>query len=303
MAKLPAHFFDLLYDTLLKSFWRKKSLKAFLRRSHIADSFLSSLDDEESKRVWLDRLFPKLEASDRGQALLQQMAMALSEQVSFPDLENWEDSDEKIKAAKLSVANLKAYLDNQRKQKERQDDIARRKELTAEIQEENIRTQGDLTKLRERLDSLSLRLGEQQAGYDFQDWFYDLMDFADVDNRRPYVSQGRQIDGSITIDGTTYLVELKFEREQTGVGQIDSLNKKVTKNALCTMGIIVAMSSYSSIATVEASTANSPLLLLDYAHLYMVLTAASEFPDVIRRVRRHASQEGQAYLAVSEFGG
>jgi hypothetical protein len=38
----------------------------------------------------------------------------------------------------------------------------------------------------------------------------------------PYVTQGRQIDGSITIDGTTYLVELKFEREQTGAGEIDS---------------------------------------------------------------------------------
>ena len=40
------------------------------------------------------------------------------------------------------------------------------------------------------------------------------MAFCEVDHRRPYVTEGRQIDGSITVDGTTYLVELKFTAQQ-----------------------------------------------------------------------------------------
>jgi hypothetical protein len=46
----------------------------------------------------------------------------------------------------------------------------------------------------------------------------------------------------------------------------------------------------------------SPLLLFDYQHLYLVLTGGSTFENVVRRVRRHASQEGKAFLAVADFG-
>jgi hypothetical protein len=35
----------------------------------------------------------------------------------------------------------------------------------------------------------------------------------------------------------------------------------------------------------------------------MVLGEIISFPDAIRRIRRHSSQEGKAYLAATEFGG
>jgi len=54
----------------------------------------------------------------------------------------------------------------------------------------------------------------------------------------------------------------------------------------------------------QASFAKSPLLLFDYGHLYnMVLAGIESFSDVVRRVRRHSSQTGSAYLAVQDFGG
>ena len=81
-------------------------------------------------------------------------------------------------------------------------------------QEEILRSQQTLQKLNEKLDNLGKELGSQQAGYDFQDWFYELLDFSEITNRKPYVHAGRQIDGSLTIFGTTYLVELKFTTEQ-----------------------------------------------------------------------------------------
>ena len=157
--------------------------------------------------------------------------------------------------------------------------------------------------MKDRLDSLCSQIGTQQGGYTFQDWFYDLMDYFEVDNRRPYVATGRQIDGSITVDGTTYLVELKFTAAPAGAPDIDSLVKKVNDKADNTMGIMLSMSGFSSVAIQESSFAKSPLLLLDHSHLYMVLSVIISFPDTVRRIRRHSSQEGKAYLAVSEFGG
>jgi hypothetical protein len=65
---LPSHFIDLVQDTLLKSFWRKNALLAFLRRHHISENFLSSWQETETKRVFLGRLLPKLEVQSERQS-------------------------------------------------------------------------------------------------------------------------------------------------------------------------------------------------------------------------------------------
>lgn len=301
-SRLPPHFVELLYDALLKSFWRKKALRNFLRRSHISDSFVASLSDDETKRDWLDRLFARLEESDRGQAVLQQMARSLSEQQAFPDLLDWEDSAEKIRGAEAAVAALKEYLDRRDREKQDEQEVIRKRHEAERRQQEVIRSKMSLDNLRSRLDALCNQLGTQKAGYDFQDWFFDLMVYYDIDHRRPYVVDGRQIDGSITLDGTTYLVELKFTGEQADATAVDSILKKVNDKADNTMGIIVSMSGYSSVALKEASFSRSPLLLLDANHLYFVLGGLGTFPDMLRRVRRHSSQEGSAYLPVADFG-
>jgi uncharacterized protein (DUF1810 family) len=274
-----------------------------LRRSHISESFLAQLNDGETKREWLDRIFPKLESSDRGLSLIQQMARSLAEQAAFPDLQNWEDSAEKIREAKAAVESLKEYLGRKDEQHKNESDVAKARDAAAQQRQKTVRSQADLAQLQERLNSLCNQLGTQKGGYAFQDWFYDLMDYSDVDNRRPYVASGRQIDGSVTIDGTTYLVELKFTASQTDATEIDSLVKKVNGKADNTMGIMISMSGYSSVAIQEASFAKSPIILLDHSHLYMVLGGIDTFGSVVRRIRRHSSQEGKAFLAVSEFGG
>ena len=78
MSQLPPHFIELVYDAVLKSFWRKPALKRFLRASGISDSALAQLDPSDTKRVWLDELFPKLEAVHKGRALINQMARSLA---------------------------------------------------------------------------------------------------------------------------------------------------------------------------------------------------------------------------------
>jgi hypothetical protein len=263
---------------------------------------MASLPEDETKRDWLDRLFPRLEESERGQTLLQQMARLLSEQDSFPDLLNWEDSADKIRDAQAAVAALKEYLNRKDEEKRDEKEIIRKRHEAEGRRQEVLRSQFSFDSLRSRLEDLCKELGSQKAGYAFQDWFYDLMDFFDVESRRPYTIEGRQIDGSITIDGTTYLVELKFTGSQSDATAIDSHLKKVNDKADNTMGILVSISGFSSVAVSEASFSRSPLLLLDASHLYFVLGNLGTFPDLLRRVRRHSSQEGKAYLSVSDFG-
>ena len=300
--RLPPHFVELVYDTLLKSFWRKKALKRFLRRFGVRQTVLAQLAESDSKREWLDFLFPKLEQAESGRMAIKKMAHALAEQDSFPDLENWEDSQEKIASANKAVEKLQSYLKKKQNDKEQEDEARRIREEADARRQGILRSRADLTKLRERLEDLATRIGTQEAGYAFQDWFYDLMGFCEVEQRRPYVTGGRQIDGSITVDGTTYLVELKFTSEQASVTDVDTFYKKVVTKSDNTMGIMVSMSGYSSTAKKEASGDKSPLLLIEHGHLYLALLETMEFAEVIRRVRRHSSQTGEAYLPPSRFG-
>jgi hypothetical protein len=301
IEKLTPHRMELTYEACLKSFWRKKRLRAFLRECRISERFLATWSTEESKREFLDRTFAELQKTDRGRQVLLEMGVDLSEQDSFPDLENWEDSNMKIQEASTAVSRLRSYIRGQEEEltsrKDREETQRRYSQRQAEIK----RSQTDLEKLSLLLNALATRLGTQQAGYDFQTWFYDLLDYSEIVNRKPYTHEGRQIDGSLTHNGTTYLVELKFTSEQAVATDIDSFLKKVNDKADNTMGIFVSISGYSGVAKNEASGPKTPLLLIDHSHLYMVLSNVMTLSEVIERVRRHASQTGEAYLNVVDF--
>jgi hypothetical protein len=303
VAKITPRLIELAYEALLKSFWRKEALRKFLRASHVSENHIATWADGESKREFLDRTFQRLQVSDRGKALVLQIARDLSGQETFPDLRNWEDSAQKIAEAQKAVNELRIYLktldETARGERERQEAKARAHSERQRIQ----RSQTDKAKLQQRIDDLHAAVGTQRGGYEFQGWFYDLLDYCEIKNRRPYVSNGRQIDGSLTLEGTTYLIELKFTASQSDVTDVDSLRAKVEDKADNTMGIMVSISGYSSVAIAGASGRQSKLLLLDASHLYLFLSGSMSFAEIVSRVRRHASQTGAAYLLVADFQG
>lgn len=293
----------LIYEALLKSFWRKEALKRFLRASHISANFVSQLDMNETKRAWLDRLFPLLASANKGPELLMDMARGLAAMTEFPDLMNMEDSEVKLHQARAAVAALAKALGAEKEQAAKERDEQDTRIKAKQMREAAIREREDLEKLKTRMYKLAMAIGTQQGGYDFEVWFYDFLDYEEIENRRPYKVEGRQIDGSLTLDGTTYLVELKFEASQAGATDIDSLKAKINSKADNTMGVMIAMSGYSSVAIKEASGPKTAILLFDASHIMMTLEGLGNFKDCIKRVRRHSSQTGYAYLPTAEFGG
>lgn len=300
-TRLTPYYIDLVYDACLKSFWRKHALSKFLRQCGIANSFLATWEADESKRDFLDRLFAELPKNDKGRNGLLRISTCLIEQRSFPDLQNWEDSAQKIKEAHDAVSRLRIFHDRQEEECQSEEEKREAQKTFFRRQEEVRRSQQTLQQLSNQLNELGKKLGTQQAGYDFQVWFFNLLDFSEIPNRKPYVHEGRQIDGSLTLNGTTYLIELKFTTSQADATDIDTFFKKITSKADNTMGIMVSISGYSQVAKKEASGARTPILLLDHNHIYIVLSGIMGIGDVIDRIRRHASQTGEAYLAANDF--
>jgi hypothetical protein len=255
----------------------------------------------ESKRDFLDRLFSKLPGIAGGEGRILSIARDLAQQDSFPDLQGWENSRLMVEQAKIAVSALRGALSKLDDQTVSDRERRMARERLQQLHDEAARTRASLESLDGRLRTLASQIGTSQAGYDFQTWFYDLMEHFEVLRRRPYLTAGRQIDGSITVSGTTYLVELKFTAEQASATDIDSLHKKVTDKADNTMGIMVSISGYSATAISSASGPRTPLLLLDHGHVYLALAGSATFAEIIDRIRRHASQTGDAYLAPAAF--
>jgi len=292
---------ELCFSAAHCSFWRKKTLRRFLEQCDVPRAYLSTWHSDETKRDFLERLFEQLPQSDAGRVTVLKLAKSLAEQHAFPDLKGWEESERMLRDADEAVRALRQYLQSQETQIEGE---RRREELQKqhrEQQQQAAKSKQTMLKLRERLDELCKDLGAQKAGYAFQDWFFDLADYFEIQNRRPYWHAGRQIDGSLTIDGTTYLVELKFTGGQSDAPEIDVFRRKVDTKADNTMGIHVSISGYSSVAIAEGSGPKTPLLLFDYNHLYLILSGQMTLAEVVERARRHSSQTGEAYLDVSNI--
>ena len=299
--KLPAHYVQLVWEATHKSFWRRQALHSFLRRSGISESFLATWTSEESKRDFLNRLFPKLESTLAGIKRINALADALIDQQSFPDLAGWEDAKDKQQMAREAVNAHRTYRSEQVGKATRERQSAEARKLARETREQHLKKQHDLTKLEERLNSLVSLQGKQQGGYAFEKWFYDLVDYFELHHKRPYKTGGRQIDGSITAGDTTYLVELKFTSSQVDPSSVDVFRRKVETKADNTMGIMASMSGYSPTAIESASGDRSPILLIDHHHLYAVLNGILTLEELIARARRSASQTGRAFVRLQEL--
>lgn len=300
-SRLTPHLLDLIQQAALTSFWRKRALTRFLAQSGVPENHIATMEDE-TKRDYLERLWSWLSKQTFAEAVFMRVAQNLMEQTSFPDLMTWEDSSIKLERAKNALKELRDYI-----AKQESEIAAARKtnaELTNRAEEAKKRSASRrlFDGLKTRFNELGTRIGTQTAGYDFEEWFFDLIDFYEIHAKRPYKHDGRQIDGSITLGDTTYLMELKFTAGACDAPEVDTFLRKVTTKADNTMGIMVSMSGYTSPAIKEASGARTPLLLMDYSHVLKLLSEELTFRELVQRLRSHASQTGEAFLATKNFG-
>jgi len=302
MKRLSPAFVELTQDALLKAFWYKPSLRIFLQQHGIAEGALAKWHTDQTKRDFVHWLWPQLVRDEKGQGVVLSMARSLAEMEHFPDLERKEDTKIRIPEAKEAIARLrKAVLSINETIRETKDAEQRRK-ASFEQMSAHIAAQQSIEKLAARLAEITPQLGTQEGGYQFERWFYDLAVYFELEARPGYVASGRQIDGALTIDGTTFLVETKFTATPIGSPDIDTFMAKIESKADNTMGILVSISGFNEGAKTSASKQRTPMLLLDHGHIFnLLLSGVMTLPQVVSRIKRHASQTGSSYLGATEF--
>ena len=300
--KLSPAFTELVLDSLLKVIWHRKPFARFLVQHGIKESILNQWHAEQTKRAFLDWLWPHLTKSEKGQGAILEMARTIAAMKEFPDLEGKADSRDKVVAAKAAVASIRAALREVEGKIEAENAAAERRAANQAVMADRLAEQQSLEKLQARLMELSTQVGAPAAGRDFEKWIYDLAIFYDLEARPGYNTDGRQIDGSVTIDGMTYLIEAKLTKEPTGSPDIDIFMAKIETKADNTMGVFISMSGFNDGAKKAASKNRTPMLLLDGSHLFnIILRGIASYPQVVARIREHASHTGSSYLPSTDF--
>jgi restriction endonuclease Mrr len=300
--KLSPAFIELTMDALLKAIWFKGSLRSFLLQHKIKESALAQWHDDQTKRDFIQWLWPQLFKDEKGQNVILSMARSLAEMRHFPDLERKEDTRERIPAAVEAINRLKVAV-AEINETIRETKAAEAHRQAAQAQSSTrLAAQQSLDKLQSALNALTPKIGTQDGGYAFERWFYDLAIYFELDARPGYKADGRQIDGAITIDGTTFLIETKLVNDPVGSPDIDIFMAKIESKADNTMGLFVSLSGFTGGAKDAASKQRTPMLLLDSTHIFsLIMRGVMTLPQVVARVKRHASQTGTSYLAASEF--
>jgi hypothetical protein len=300
--RLSSVFVELTQDALLKAFWYKPSLRLFLQQHHIAEKALAQWHADQSKRDFILWLWPQLVKDEKGQNVILSMARSLAEMKHFPDLERKEDTKIRIPEAREAIARLREAVAAVNETIRETKDAENRRKAALEQMSQRIAAQQSLEKLKTSLTDITPQLGTQTGGYAFERWFYDLAIYFELEARSGYKANGRQIDGAATIEGTTFLVETKFTGTPIGSPDIDTFMAKIESKSDNTMGIFVSMSGFNEGAIHAASKHRTPMLLLDHNHIFgLILSSMMTLPQVVSRIKRHASQTGSSYLGASDF--
>ena len=156
-----------------------------------------------------------------------------------------------------------------------------------------------LNELREKLLALS-SLPPQQRGYAFEAFLKQLFDAYGLEAHDPFRLRGEQIDGSFQLASETYLVEAKWQGQQTGVADLHIFHGKIEQKAAWTRGLFISNSGF----TTEGLTAfgrGKRVICMNGSDLYETLHRELPLNKVLDQKVRRAAETGFPFVSVRDL--
>lgn len=138
---------------------------------------------------------------------------------------------------------------------------------------------------------------KRKRGYDFERLLHLLLSLDGLEPRTGYKPKGEQIDGSLHLDGRTYLLEAKWHAEPLPASTLYQFKGKVDGKLVGTIGIFISMSGYSEDAA-DALTLGKGLniILFDQRDMDAVIRRGAGFKTILKLKLRKATEEGAVYF-------
>ena len=295
-SMLPHDVKEALIQVCGRAFWYKQPLFDMLARAGIPEDVYLRFEHEAKFKI-ARLVLSDLERMGEDGILLQRRLLT-----ELCKLRNLPDSE---------VPDRDAGLEALRKLKE----TARSHDIV--VEEERGRgarrtadAQDAVQKARERerrLDELncvfrdlSMDDDRQASGYGLEDLLTELFALFEIRYRKPYRSDGEQIDGFFAFAGFDYLVEARWRKDQPSLQDLLAFKGKVDRKVESTRGVLVSMSGFreEDVSRLrEAGPGN--LVLFDGYDLTLILEGRVSLIDALQAKVDKAAQEGILYHSLA----
>lgn len=163
--------------------------------------------------------------------------------------------------------------------------------------------------LREGLHKKLLGLGAlapQERGYSFEKFLQEVFSAFKMSPRAPFRITGEQIDGSLELDGETYLIEAKWQNALIDSKELYAFYGKIDGKAAWSRGLFISYSGFSKDSLSALSKGKRPnFITLDGQDLNFILTveqgASIDLPECIRKKVRYAAETGIVNLSAYDI--
>lgn len=292
--KLPFDLKNAIKDCLCCLFYRKRDLLEFFESVGCSSSDLRGTAEDITKAANVDVLLSNLEQKQDGGIL--QKRQIIESLLSWTDYDSYWFTNGSLdpKVAKKSVENLKKIMGKKTDQEKEVEEVRKRRDRANAIRVRNLKLEElnqcfkDLCKMQEEA---------QKRGYELEKLLLDVFEFFGIKVETPFKLAGEQIDGSFNFQGNNYILEAKWQNQQSANNHLYTFAFKIESNTLYPRGVFLSISGFSEEAINRISHNKKPqLVLLDAADLILVLDGRIDLPTLLEEKIKLAQTRGEIYV-------
>lgn len=273
----------------------KNSLKQVLRNSGVKENGVERYSNlakyQIFRNIWgdLDR------AGAPGRNVQHQLITALA------NLDKPDPNVPDVAAGQRAIADLRR-LALQANLLVSPEDLARderRRATAAAVSASSLKWE-QLAALNATFHELHRQSDRQRRGYDFEKLLAALFRWAELDYHGSFRTETDQIDGAVTLDTFTYLIEARWRDDVAVATDLAVFADKVERRIDATRGLFISMAGFRSTAVDRYRQAKeNRLVLFDGADLAWILEGRFNFSEALRAKVQAASIQGDPDVSLN----
>lgn len=144
------------------------------------------------------------------------------------------------------------------------------------------------------------QLAPQARGCSFEKLLCDVFYVYGLAAREPFRLRGEQIDGSFQLSNETYLLEAKWQGDQTGVADLHTFHGKLEQKAAWTRGLFISNSGFTGDG-LAAFGRGKRVICMDGLDLHDTMDREIPLNHVLDRKVRRAAETGSPFARVRDL--
>ncbi|NNG38300.1 hypothetical protein HJ588_03300 [Flexivirga sp. ID2601S] len=297
MEPIPLSVFEAAVQVAGSALHYKSSLKQLLRNCGVSENGAERYSDLTKYQIFRNTWGDLDRDGVSGRKVQHRLVTALA------NLDKPDPNVPDVAAGRRSIAELRR-LAQQAQLLVTPADLARaerRKAAAAEAADSTSKRE-QLAALNDAFQILHRQADKQRRGYDLEKLLSALFRWAELDYHGSYKTETDQIDGAITLDSFTYLIEARWRDEVAMATDLAAFADKVERRIDATRGLFISMAGFRPAAVDRYRQAKeNRLVLFDGADLAWVLEGRFDFTDALRAKVRAASIQGDPYISVNRL--